>query len=183
MENTLSYGYSSEKVFTGLLANTVPVYFGNKEVADLINLDRIVYCKLPDEEVHCIFDIHSPSSYRPFTVIVNQVVSLREQWWTAQKDMKRELGVNPNLNPDDNRTLQFRMDPLVRKWAVKSYGPFLQKCIDEVIAIDQNDTLYKWKLKQHIVPGDTFKNSHYDGTVLTDSLIEIMRLLKSPLFD
>ena len=161
MENTLSYGYSSEKVFTGLLANTVPVYFGNKEVADLINLDRIVYCKLPDEEV----------------------VSLREEWWTAQKDMKRELGVNPNLNPDDNRTLQFRMDPLVRKWAVKSYGPFLQKCIDEVIAIDQNDTLYKWKLKQHIVPGDTFKNSHYDGTVLTDSLIEIMRLLKSPLFD
>ena len=161
MENTLTYGYTSEKIYTGLLANTIPVYFGNKEIEKIINLDRIVYCRIPDEKV----------------------VSLRNEWRSARKEMQVRLGVDQRSNPDDNGTLQILMDPLVKKWAVNSYGPYLQKCIDEVIEIDQNDTLYKWKLAQDIVPNNSFANSHYDGTVVTDSLLDIMRYLQSPLFD
>ena len=37
MENTASFGYTSEKLATGLVADTVPIYFGNKEVTDFVN--------------------------------------------------------------------------------------------------------------------------------------------------
>ena len=161
MENTLTYGYTSEKIFTGLLANTVPIYFGNKDIGDIINLDRIIYCELPDQIV----------------------VDARKEWWTEQSIIKDKLGVPRRNQPDENRTLQFVMDPYIREWAVKTYGKYMQPCIDQVIAIDKNDSLYRWKLSQDIVPNNSFEKSHYDGTIIVNAIIDILKYLKSPLFD
>ena len=161
MENTLTFGYTSEKIYTGLLANTIPIYFGNKDIAKIINLDRIIYCEIPDQVV----------------------VDLREEWWEQQKVIKRALGVSERKDPDANRTLQILMDPLVKKWALEQYGPYLQSCVDEMIEIDKNYTQYKWKLSQDIVPRNSFEKSHYDGSVIVKSIIDIMKYLKSPLFE
>ena len=49
MENTATFGYTSEKIYSGLMAETVPIYFGNKEIADIVNLDRIIFCDIPDD--------------------------------------------------------------------------------------------------------------------------------------
>lgn len=47
MENTRELGYVSEKVFTGLLAGTIPVYFGAPDVSRYINEKRIIVCDVP----------------------------------------------------------------------------------------------------------------------------------------
>lgn len=51
MENSAVTGYVSEKIFTGLLANTVPVYFGAPDIAEYINPDRIVICSISKERL------------------------------------------------------------------------------------------------------------------------------------
>ena len=51
MENSAVLGYVSEKVFTGLLANSVPIYFGAPDIAEYINPKRIVICSIPEERL------------------------------------------------------------------------------------------------------------------------------------
>lgn len=47
MENTLFDGYMSEKIFNGIFANTVPIYFGLPDIEQYnINLDRFIYCNV-----------------------------------------------------------------------------------------------------------------------------------------
>eukprot|EP01084_Bolivina_argentea_P015613 29263_1 len=160
MENTMTYGYSSEKIYTGLLAMTIPIYFGNKDIGNIVNLDRIIYCELPDQIV----------------------VDMRKEWWQQKHIIIKELGLDTRTNPGQNKTVQIMMEPMIKKWAMEGYGPYLQKCVDEMIAVDNNFTLYKWKLSQNIVPHNSFKRSHYDGTITVESIINVMKYLESPLF-
>merc|ERR1712129_6609 len=52
MESTLYSGYMSEKIFNGVFADTVPIYFGLLDIAKYnINLDRIVYCNVSEEKL------------------------------------------------------------------------------------------------------------------------------------
>lgn len=54
MENSQHTGYVSEKIFTGLLAGTIPVYFGDPEITKIINPRRIIQCKLDTEKVNVV---------------------------------------------------------------------------------------------------------------------------------
>ena len=52
MENTLKAGYMSEKIFNGIFADTVPIYFGLPDVERYnINMDRFVYCNVSEEVI------------------------------------------------------------------------------------------------------------------------------------
>jgi len=46
MENSAIEGYVSEKIFTGMLANTVPIYAGAPDVTKYVNPDRFVHCNI-----------------------------------------------------------------------------------------------------------------------------------------
>lgn len=54
MENSQHEGYVSEKLFTGLLAGTIPVYFGDPGITKIINPRRIIQCKLDPEKVNLV---------------------------------------------------------------------------------------------------------------------------------
>ena len=57
MENFSDDGYVTEKVFTGLLAETVPIYFGAPDIARYINPKRILVCSLPRERIEALRDM------------------------------------------------------------------------------------------------------------------------------
>jgi hypothetical protein len=46
MDNASLEGYITEKLFTGLIAGTVPIYFGAPDVARWVNPRRIIHCSL-----------------------------------------------------------------------------------------------------------------------------------------
>lgn len=46
MENSQIEGYVSEKLFTGLLAGNIPVYFGATDIEKYVNPLRIIVCKV-----------------------------------------------------------------------------------------------------------------------------------------
>ncbi|KAK4524226.1 hypothetical protein GAYE_SCF02G2125 [Galdieria yellowstonensis] len=43
-ENTQLMGYITEKLFNGLLADTVPIYWGTPDIDELVNTDAIIVC-------------------------------------------------------------------------------------------------------------------------------------------
>lgn len=51
MENSQVDGYITEKIFTGLMANAVPVYFGALDIGEIINPKRFVHCKVDPEKI------------------------------------------------------------------------------------------------------------------------------------
>eukprot|EP01083_Nonionella_stella_P307124 1078384_1 len=52
MENTLKAGYMSEKIFNGIFADTVPIYFGLPDIEEYnINMDRFVYCNVSEDKI------------------------------------------------------------------------------------------------------------------------------------
>ena len=67
-------------------------------------------------------------------------------------------------------------------FAISYMKPDLLKCIDKVKQVDQNDTLYEWKLSQPVFPNNQIKNTHYDHTIVAQNIIDILKYLKSPLF-
>eukprot|EP01084_Bolivina_argentea_P015612 29262_1 len=156
MENMGSYGYTSEKIYTGLIANTIPIYFGNKNIHKIINIDRIIFCDINDNIL-----FHKRKEYKQF-----------------YRHLKKEY--------DDfqiNKTAADIVIKIVLNWAVDNYGMYLQSCVDEVIEVDKNDSLYRWKLSQPMIPKNTFSNSHYDGTIISKSFIDALKFLQSPLFE
>lgn len=58
MENSQESGYVTEKIFTGLLADTVPIYFGDPFVSELVNPERIVQCHVPTDTIQQIRSIN-----------------------------------------------------------------------------------------------------------------------------
>lgn len=51
MENSQIEGYVSEKLFTGLLAGNIPVYFGATDIEKYINPKRIIVCKVDSKKI------------------------------------------------------------------------------------------------------------------------------------
>ena len=46
MENTSEKGYFSEKLLNGALSNTMPIYFGAKNIQSYVNTERFVWCRV-----------------------------------------------------------------------------------------------------------------------------------------
>lgn len=147
-ENTLTHGYTSEKIYTGLLSsNTIPIYFGNIDIFKLINKDRIIYCQIPND------------------VMINA----RIEWQTIRRSMF-------------NQTRRIFNYDAIMIWAEKKFKKYLMPCIDQVIKIDNNDTLFWDKVNRNILPKNSFENSFYDATPVALGISDVLKILKSPLF-
>lgn len=51
MEDTQANGYISEKLFNGVMGNTVPVYHGAPDVNQYVNAKRFVFCNVSQDVV------------------------------------------------------------------------------------------------------------------------------------
>lgn len=70
MENTSQKGYISEKIFTGLIAGTIPIYFGAPDIENYVNPDRFIHCKLPYDTIELL---RSKKQHRYFTFEKNRL--------------------------------------------------------------------------------------------------------------
>ena len=60
IENGLYPGYTTEKIFSGAMAGAVPIYWGNPQVGDDINLERVFSLhefNSPEEAISAILDL------------------------------------------------------------------------------------------------------------------------------
>ena len=144
MENSFSHGYITEKLFSGLFAGSIPIYFGATDVARYVNIDRIIHCKVSEIKINRMRFVYSINEREHFT------------------------------NHTDSNLLQF---------AISHLQSDLLNCVETVRKVDQNDTLYKWKLQQPVFPHNIMKNTYYDHTTIVDSIINVLKLLDSPLFE
>lgn len=51
-------GYLTEKVFNGLFAQTVPIYFGAPNISQLINPERFIFCDVSWERIRAMREEH-----------------------------------------------------------------------------------------------------------------------------
>lgn len=70
MENTAEKGYVTEKLFSGIMGDTMPIYFGAPDIAKYVNTKRFVHCQIPPDVLaefrtfyrrpNFFFDGHNP---------------------------------------------------------------------------------------------------------------------------
>merc|ERR1712129_625331 len=155
IENTMTHGYTSEKIYSGLMADTIPIYFGNLDIAQIVNPNRIIVCQVDDDFI----------------------VDTRQQFGKTINELKVSVNIGKKDDWHANKTQTALLENATKEWAIRTFEPYLRPCLDEMIAVDTNDTLYKWKLKQPAIPNNSFENSHYDGTVVVKSIIDTLRYL------
>eukprot|EP00238_Polyblepharides_amylifera_P005358 CAMPEP_0196576610 /NCGR_PEP_ID=MMETSP1081-20130531/5823_1 /TAXON_ID=36882 /ORGANISM="Pyramimonas amylifera, Strain CCMP720" /LENGTH=423 /DNA_ID=CAMNT_0041895261 /DNA_START=339 /DNA_END=1610 /DNA_ORIENTATION=- len=65
-------------------------------------------------------------------------------------------------------------------------GEDLQPCIDQVIQLDQSDDMYTDMLSRHALPSsynNSIYNTHYDGGVITQGFLDVLKALDSSVLD
>ena len=80
MENTREMGYISEKIFTGLMGHTIPVYFGSPSIGDYVNIDRIIHCDVPESLLATARLEIDTSLQITNTELVDKFAGLAEPW-------------------------------------------------------------------------------------------------------
>ncbi|ETO13915.1 hypothetical protein RFI_23455 [Reticulomyxa filosa] len=124
-ENTITYGYTSEKIYTGLLGGSIPVYLGNIEIKELINLDRVIYCDLTrfyDDEY---------------------IASKRKEF----SDLKMRKFFDESENTHHKRPGYD--EPKMLQWVQSMFQKGMEACVDEIAKVYQNTSLYEWKICSH----------------------------------
>ena len=133
-------GYWSEKLFNGLHAHTIPVYFGYDAIGKLFNERRFVNCRVTRKLIERIRSV----------------------------DYK---GV------EDSDVLYH----MVRD--VDGVETQLQKCVDSVIEIDENDDIYRQMLREPVYLNNDFDNSPMSPKVHGQMFKAALHEMQSHLLD
>ena len=91
MENSYNHGYITEKLFNGLLAGCIPIYYGTEEVFDIFNSNAFIY-----------WDVHNPST-------ALQTISYLESNFTAYQEMSSAILLKDGINTI-NKYFSFHTD-------------------------------------------------------------------------
>lgn len=101
MENSKNDTYITEKVVHGLLANTIPVYWGSKRVCDYINKDRILCLENEDNQT--------------IDTLINKMLHIKNssnQWLDIVN--KPNFPKNNTNNVQDNNLLERTIDNIAK---------------------------------------------------------------------
>ncbi|ETO00122.1 hypothetical protein RFI_37337, partial [Reticulomyxa filosa] len=110
-ENTITYGYTSEKIYTGLL---VPIYLGNINIAQLVNLDRVIVCNL----TRFYDDKYVASKCYEFNIL------------------KSQRRFNDDVYAAVNATQKSAFDPLkMLIWLHTMFGDGMNACVDDIVRV------------------------------------------------
>jgi len=91
-ENTSHIGYTTEKILSSMLANTIPIYWGNKDVSKLYNNNSFINCH----------------EFENLNEVVERIVTLNEN-----PDMYEEMLAQPWQTADQRTLVQQQKDQLV----------------------------------------------------------------------
>ena len=135
MENTQAEGYTSEKLLIGALSTAVPIYFGNPRILDETAQDSV-------------------SGARRFVFCDVNMSEIRNLVFPRETDAgKRYRDVRTMLQHEDGTAAS---DAELVRWASETFREALTPCIDEVLAIDANETLYQEMVRQPLLRKQDF---------------------------
>ena len=125
MENKGERGYISEKIFSALLGDTVPVYFGSPDVTDFINPERIVLCTVPYAKLRLL---------------------------RARKKGKIRKSAY-SLHPLGSENHTFSLKPArswdLVEWATQALRAELAPCVAKALSLHRDDEAYLRALTAH----------------------------------
>ena len=167
MENTLEDGYISEKLLNGIFADSIPIYFGAPDLNKYINKDRVVYCNV---SMNTIFNMR------------NSTIGHGREWFMDGPWKYRKANMSSNIKQERESGIAQPTDMELIDWAANILKNELMPCIEQVKKIDQNKQLYLKKLKQSILKNHSLKNSDWDAYNVGLGLYDILKTLKSYIF-
>jgi hypothetical protein len=131
MENSMVGGYVSEKIFMGALGSGISIYFGAPDVGSYLNLKSFVYCN------------------------VSRSVIEEMRMFYPRKQKPR-----PFLF-ERSSTGFFPTEEELFDWADKYLRPELEPCVDKVIELDTNETLYRQVVSEPFITNLVVLNGQY----------------------
>jgi hypothetical protein len=123
MENSQLNGYISEKVFNGALGGNVPIYFGAPDIGSYINEKSIVHCQ-----------------------INRTVIEEMRSFYPRVKKPRPFLFNRPSF-----KTHMYPTEEEIVGWANSYLRKELEPCVQKVIELDNNDTLFRQVLREPLV--------------------------------
>jgi hypothetical protein len=123
MENSQLNGYVSEKVFNGALGGGVPIYFGAPDIGSYINEKSIVHCQ-----------------------INRTVIEEMRSFYPRVKKPRPFL-----FNRTSFKTYMYPTEAELVGWANSYLRKELEPCVQKVIELDNNDTLFRQVLREPLV--------------------------------
>lgn len=128
-ENSHLPGYTTEKLFSGLLGDTVPIYFGNPDIKDLVN---------PARFIHCPFNVSNLVGYK------GKPGDLRNAWVKEKSQKELQMCVDKIEEVASNDTLykQMLMEPVYPNYPkpsplldIQEYGKAIRMVYDATKAV------------------------------------------------
>jgi hypothetical protein len=98
IENTDKNGYFTEKLNNPLIANTIPLYWGNKKVFDYINKKRVIYIPdyTDDELIEIIKRIDNDDN--EYNKIINEKWYVNEEKTPEQIEKQLQKSIKENID-------------------------------------------------------------------------------------
>lgn len=96
-ENNRVPGYVTEKITNALLADTVPIYWGAPDIAEHINMDRIIHCNLSGNALQAFRSLPRPNNNTEAekTILLGKEI-LRQSMMPCLEEVMR-LDASPEL--------------------------------------------------------------------------------------
>lgn len=146
------------------LAHTVPVYFGNRDVFKFLNPRRFVLCAVSDHTIERLRSFKKDNKLQiPFVSAKEIDMPFLDNGFTESN--------YPGTSDYFNKV----------RWGVKELKDELNHCIEEIKYLDQHDEAFIAKLKEPFYLDNRIEDSAFDGTYSARGLINVLKVLKSPL--
>ncbi|KAL7492891.1 hypothetical protein ACHAWT_002162 [Skeletonema menzelii] len=164
MPNHFQDGYIAEKTLNPYLASSVAIT-SIPNIGQYVNADGMVTCHLPEEELRKVQMYYKGEfEWMPFD-------TTPEMWNDDVKPIKYDPYANNNTG-----------DEPVLEFVTSQWEKALQPCIEEIIRVDQDDSVYIEKLMQPYLLNEG-QNSKFDGTYVAMSTLRWFLWKKSPLIE
>jgi len=164
MPNHFQDGYIAEKTLNPYLASSVAITAIPK-IGQYVNAEWMISCHLPEEELRKVQMYYKGDfKWMPFN-------TTPDMWKSEDKITPIKYDPYANNKKGDEPVLEF---------ATSQWEEALQPCIEEIIRVDQDDSVYMEKLMQPYLLNEG-KKSMFDGTYLAMSMLRWFLWANSPL--
>jgi len=125
MENKSELGYISEKIFTGILSNAVPIYFGAPDIGNYMNVKRFIHCQISPR---FLMEFRKHKRWKPgYSFYSLQPLGTQNKTFIDKHQLK---------------TID------ILKWAASVLEGPLEKCLNETLYVWKHPSVYVRKLQE-----------------------------------
>jgi len=178
MENEVKDGYLTEKMFNGYFAKSIPIYWGAPDIAEIINMERIVHLDISRDQLMEAWDLYAKSKGKNKYVLSND--ELEKHFTKMHPDwVMREIKKRHAFQFYDNTTSSWK--ELDAGWEVEDRILFLRKhfksqfqaMIERIQVLDKDEEEYMRVLQLPMVK--KIEGSEFDAGVIIERFLKVLK--------